>query len=399
VKLNPAGLNHDQAMQWLSSSPLMMPRVIRQPQNPLTVPFPFPFARRHLELWRVETRIGMLATPNYIMSLPDEGMANTSLLNRADLLPSVGHPGFSFRYFENRPESVRLAQLVGYVEYAMALAHFERLVELATPAEVRSLDDMIGQDDRFVMHSHLSAKYDGLDPRSTLQLPKRVPDPRAARANERRGLAWIMALARVELGAMHASETGESSNPYRRVEYADRFNTPELLPDPFGPFDRRPPTALEREAFLEILFDGGRQHYYESRTDYQIPNDVRQGGFAVLAGQARLRLLQLERKLRIAIEMLEAFRAYADGSLTPVQHVELNQWIGRLTVQEAQIRNLLFPVPVTLSGIGVAKPPDRAPRNPGPQNDAVPPKVAEPDKPDRPQRPPEKPKPFDALDD
>lgn len=391
VKLIPAGLSHDQAMEWLSNSPLTMPRAIRKPQNPQTVPTPFPLARRHLEVWQWETRVGLPLGPHSIVARPDESMANTTLLNGSGLASSISQPGFSLRYFERRPEDIRLAQLVGYVEYATALAHFERLVELATPAELRSLDDLIGQDDRFVVHSNLSAKFDNLDPVSSLRLPHRVPDPRAAHANERLGLPWVMALARVELGAMRAGHTGESSNPYRRVDYAERFNNPELLADPLGPFDRWPPTAFEREAFLEILFDGARQHYYESRTDYQIQigNGVGLVGFR----HAPIQVLQLERKLRIAIEMIEAFRAYAIGSLTPAQQVELNRWESRLTMQEGQIRNIIFPLPVSLGGIGVQRKPDRAPPKAGPQNDAVPPKVAEPGNPDRPQRPPEKPKP------
>jgi hypothetical protein len=382
VKLVPSGLGHDQAMQWLGTSPLMMPRVIRKPQNPLTVPAAFPIARRHLEVWRAESRISVQVGPQFIIARPDESMANTALLAGSEPLLSFGQVGYSFRYLENRPEEMHLAQLVGFVEYAMALAHFERLVELATPAELRTFDDLVGQDDRFVVHSHLSAKFDGLDAASSLRLPRQIPDPRAAHANERRGLAWLMALARVELGAMRASQSVQPGNPYVGVDSPQRFRPSEIFGDPYSSFDRWPPTAFDRAAFVEIVFDGGRQHYYESRTEYQISMAAVP---ELLSPQARIRLLQLERKLHIGIELLEAFRNYSAGTLTAAQQMELNRWLSRLATQDVQIRMLLYPPPPIVGEFGVQRQPGTA-AQPDQRHDAAEPRVADPGKGVRPQR-------------
>ncbi len=351
AKVVPAGLNYEQSLQWLANSPLLMPQVIRKPQNPLTVPNPFPIARRHLEWWRFETRVELTVPVRLPIAAPGESMAHTALLANHAPPKFSGSWVFRKQLLEGKPEDIRLGQLVGYIEYANALYHFERLIELATPAELRTIDDIIGQDDRFVVHSNLSSQFDNLDPASTLQLPRPMRDPRAAQPNERRGLQWIMALARVELGAMRAGHTGELANPIRRLEYAKRYGTEGPVWGYHGPFDRWPPRVPERDAFLEILFDGARQHYYESRTEYQIAARTR--AETEVFGAGRLRLFQLERKLRIAIEMLEAFRNLSFASLSPAQHAELERWLNQLTLEEGLIRGRLFPPPHLIKTVRV----------------------------------------------
>ena len=344
AKLAPGGVTGDKAVQALINSPLFMPQNIRKPQNPLNAPAAFPIARRHLEWWRLETRVALPVREQSFLVRPSYSMANTSLVGGADtkLWGTPGRQGFQI--LETRPEAIRLAQLVGYVEYATALAHFERLVAACTPAEQRALEDMLGQDDRLVVHSNLSAKYDQLDPLSTLRLTNRPADPRATSANERRGLTWMMALARVEFGAMRAGHTGDSASPARRFDYARSSGSPDSLANNRSPFAALPPTKFDRDAFLEVLFDGMRQHFYEQRTEFQIPP-----GGAILGvglfGPARIRLLQLERKLNVATEMLDAFHQLAGGSLNPAQQAELRQWDAFIQSQLQTIHATLNPPP------------------------------------------------------
>ncbi len=61
---------------------------------------------------------------------------------------------------------------------------------------------------------------------------------------ERRGLGWVMALARVELGAMLAGFTEWDK-----------------------PFERLPPTAYELPMYKEIMLDSLRTHYAALRND------------------------------------------------------------------------------------------------------------------------------------
>ncbi len=209
---------------------------------------------------------------------------------------------------------------------------------------------MLRDDDRFVIYSDLSRVYDHLDPQSSLQLAGRQPaDPRIKSPHERRGLAWVMALARVELGAMRAAQTYETRSAARLEEYR-RYGPRVAGRDGLGPFDKWPPTEIERDAFVELLLDGARQHYYELRTKYPPPPPVSTG--LALPGQdshgltTRERsILQQERKLRVTIEMIEALRSYAAGSLTPVQNAELARWLQELGQRYHYVCALLRPTP------------------------------------------------------
>lgn len=337
----------EQALVGLLYYPLYMPNPIPKPLEPVANPVGCNYPRRHLAWWQIETRLGATDTPSVVQNRAARlitGTPNlpTQVIGRGEVLALMvpdapGAVRLPWRGVELVPEDFRLGWIVGYLEYLAALYHFEQLLAVATPAEQQAIDKMIGDDDRFVIYSNLSRKYDNVDPNTTLRLASPTNDPRAEEPYERRGLAWVMALARVEVGAMRAGQTGESLSEVRRADYALRTGKPELLTDFAGPFEKFPPTALERSAFLDILWDGAREHYYQFR---EVPAEGRQ---VIRRWPTRRELMQLERKLALAIEMVASFKHYAGGMLVPAQHAELSNWISELSMKYLVVRRALEP--------------------------------------------------------
>jgi hypothetical protein len=253
---------------------LLMPTVIRKPENPATVPAPFPIPRRHQESWRY--------------------------------------------FFEP-------TELVGFAEYSRALNYLDRLLQITSLAEQRVLDDMIAADDRFVVHSSLSSRFDALEPASPLRLANRQPHPKAERSNERRGLGWLMAHARVELEAMRMLGGGTISTSWNTF-----------------------PAKFEEDAFLELLLDSARQHYYEIVADptlaiRMVDNTANRQVNPTVTGRPQdfLLLRQLDQKLTLTIGLLRSFQFAAATKLTAAQQQEIDRWVSRLTTQQETQREFL----------------------------------------------------------
>jgi hypothetical protein len=256
----------DRASQSARMAPVLMPAILRKPEDPQTVAIPYPVARRHHEWWR--------------------------------------YP-------------VDASQLIGYAEYTAALGHFEQLIQSTSPAERRVLEEMIGDDDRFVVHSALSSRFDALEPASTLRIARRPPHPKAARPHERRGLSWAMAHARIELEAMRTIE-----------EPGGAVLSVSALPTPF-----------EEDAYLELLLDSVREHYFECLTENLLR--VNLASTRLLEPQALPRLAELDQKLTLALSLTRSLRMQVAGRLTLTQENELDQWVSRLLLQQALARKLL----------------------------------------------------------
>jgi hypothetical protein len=335
-----SGARNDRLIAALRDYPLLMPRRFEKLKDPAANLGSYPIPYRHLEWWQLESRtvaVPVFRPTNVDVTIirPSDGGRPFRIQTETAVPITVGN---------SMSESLRLAQLVGYLEYQVALYHFDRLLSVTTPAEQRALEDMAGEDDRLVVYSNLSRKYDALEPASTLCLATRSQHPKASAPFEQRGLSWMIALARAELGTMRAAQTGESSSAHRRSDNVQQHGKPELLVDEAGPFDRWPTTSLDRDAFLEILWDGARYHYYEARTEYALQVDA-QGATTtqVTSPQVYYQLLQLDRKLTVAIEMAEALRRCAAGALSPAQQEELRQWISWLDQQKGLIGGALKP--------------------------------------------------------
>jgi len=128
--------------------------------------------------------------------------------------------------------------MVGSYEYDQALNHFDQLLQIANSEELAAIDEIVKQHDQYAVYTNLSRKVEKGE--SSLAEPKKAKDDQF----ERRGLAWVIALARIEMGAMLAT-------------FSD-------LPTPFAAVS---PGLYELPAYLELLLDGARTHYWALFSD------------------------------------------------------------------------------------------------------------------------------------
>jgi hypothetical protein len=190
-------------------------------------------------------------------------------------------------------------RLVGFLEYARALSLFDRLLDTATPAEVDVMDSLVRQREEFAVYTNLSRPMESG--------PSSLSEPKAqdVNAGPKRGLAWIIALARVELGAMSAGFTDQ--------------------PDPFS---ATRPSRLELSAYNEILTDGMRSHYWSLRSDSLARS---------LAFQTEPQAIAYARRVTMAVEFLRAARRFNEDRLTLEQRLELDYWERELVQVQRDI--------------------------------------------------------------
>lgn len=135
--------------------------------------------------------------------------------------------------FVTRQRNENAYRLVGFSEYATALNMFTKLVSISNDQELREMDDMIKDHPSLAVFTNLSRGI--TPPTSTILEPPKDQEDRFAK----QGLAWMMALARVEYGAMVSGFT-DLDNHFHLETLGEK----------------------EKEAFTEILLDGVRMHYF-----------------------------------------------------------------------------------------------------------------------------------------
>jgi hypothetical protein len=186
-------------------------------------------------------------------------------------------------------DSREVLRVVGFYEYAMALQQLEKLAALVKDEELKAFDELIKERDELAVFTNVSRQVP--HPRSSLdEAPLQQGD-----TFERRGFAWVTALARVELGAMLATHT-EAQQPFVSVAGAG--------------FDRR--------EFTELLQDGMRSHYWALANDRNIKN--------VLRKRPDETTLNYIRRLVMAQAFLQAAVQIAASSYGQVQLAELKSW-------------------------------------------------------------------------
>jgi hypothetical protein len=179
-------------------------------------------------------------------------------------------------------------RLVGFIEYGIAINHLDEFVESASSAELEIADAIVRRRPQFDVRINLSRHLAG---QSLFNRP-----PERSDHWTRRGLAWVMALARVELGAMLA---GFSSVP--------------------RPFHMASPTMFETEAYREILTDGLRVHYWSLKRDPAIGDYAR-------TGVPEQHIITYGRRAGVARRFLEASGEFSRRQLSAGQQAELNAW-------------------------------------------------------------------------
>ncbi|MSR59212.1 MAG: hypothetical protein EXS05_16475 [Planctomycetaceae bacterium] len=192
-------------------------------------------------------------------------------------------------------------RIVGFVEYAEALQHLDKFVEEATPAEFVVAEEVIRSQEAFGIQANLSRR---LEQGSTLS--ERIDNPKDD--YNRHGLEWMLALARVELGAMLAGFTSHAE-PFLSLAPTIYRQEP-IKTRPFG-------TA----AFEEMLLDGLRTHYWSIVREDVIQNDFR-------TGVPESHLLTYGRRAIVARQFVRAVVKFKGGDemLPAAQRKELEMW-------------------------------------------------------------------------
>ena len=155
--------------------PLLMPNPIPRPPDPLKNPLKVPIPRRHMEYWQSDSILESTVPAGYVANQADPNVPQ-AILRPAQVRQLVAA-------LDCNSTGVRL---VGFLEYQMALRHFEMLLGMTTGGERQAIDEMGAQDDRFAVHSALSRQYDDFARSSVLPLRlAKTEDPRAQGEYER----------------------------------------------------------------------------------------------------------------------------------------------------------------------------------------------------------------------
>ena len=187
------------------------------------------------------------------------------------------------------PNDSRMAnRIVGFLEYRMALANFEALLSMVDEYELKAIDELVSEKEEFAVYTNLSR---------LLELrPSSLSEHRASENDnfKRRGFAWVIALARVEVGAIMASHTN--------------------VPRPFAIVG---PGRYEAGAYLELILDGARTHYAALARD---PNLRRMKRISPRNTQ----VLAYSRRMVLALSMLRNAMQAGSGHYNVQQVAELN---------------------------------------------------------------------------
>lgn len=189
------------------------------------------------------------------------------------------------------PTDARQARrIVGYLEYGMALGYLDELLRSLTPDERTAIDEFVAEHESFTVYTNLSRRTQ-TRPSTLTERPSSAEDSFA-----RKGLAWVMALARVESGAILSTFT-TTPNPFTVVN----------------------PTAFEMNAYRELLMDGARMHYWSLYIDPALKKVTRTSPENPI-------VLSYSRRLGLAKAMLRAAAKSGVGHLHAQQYRELATW-------------------------------------------------------------------------
>ncbi len=180
----------------------------------------------------------------------------------------------------------------------MALGRFEALLKSATPAELAAMDKLVQSQDAFSIYVNLSRKFPQTATTRFVVLPREADDRFL-----RRGLPWVIALARVELGAMLSG-------------FSKRMDG----------FQRVGPSSYDAKAYEALLIDSMHLHLWGLQADPL--SNARHLRKAAL-GNEPLALLY-ERRIRLALKFLYAVREWTGSRMAPAQRDELKQYEEKL---------------------------------------------------------------------
>ncbi|HAY81884.1 MAG TPA: hypothetical protein DCY79_18940 [Planctomycetaceae bacterium] len=148
---------------------------------------------------------------------------------------------------------------------------------------------MLRERDEFVVYTNLSQR---VEPKPSAVSEPRIGDDDFAR----RGLKWVTALARVELGSMLAAFT--------RVR---------------RPYQATHPTKLDQAEFAKLLMDGVRTHYWALSQDPALREVAK-------ASPRNPEVLSYHRRMTMVQAMVRALLQMYGSEMTHEQRALLSQW-------------------------------------------------------------------------
>jgi len=183
-------------------------------------------------------------------------------------------------------------RLVGYLEYGRSLSLLDELLNSVSAEELKVIEELVAERPEFAVYSNLSRL---LEPQ-----PGALSEPYAAAAvagnYRQQGLAWIAALARVELAAMSAG-----------FDVDDR------------PFKTFAPSRYEASQYALMLMDALRTHYWALQLDLTV-RGIRNADLNDVQGLAYFR------RVAVAIEMADALEELGKGRYAADQLEQLESW-------------------------------------------------------------------------
>ncbi|MDE0816440.1 MAG: hypothetical protein OSA92_02195 [Pirellulaceae bacterium] len=210
------------------------------------------------------------------------------------------------------PDPSDAYQIVGYQEYANALNHLVPLVQNANAEQLEAYNEIVSELDEFSVYVNLSRRFSRLAGTPLAQRYKQSQlheFPQGPTDDfRRRGIGWVLALARLEHGAVE-------------VGYQDSAN----------PFSLNNLTAIERMPFAELLLDGVRSHYW-TMSSQPVTYQLIKGQVTKVSDRTAL---AHGRRAVMVQQMLEVLDKVAGNTFKPAQRNELQSWHRELsTVRE-----------------------------------------------------------------
>lgn len=153
-------------------------------------------------------------------------------------------------------------RVVGFLEYGSALRYFDELLRTSSADELQAMDEIVAARPEFAVHGNIARRVRRA-PSSLAEVEHSASDK-----FEHRGLPWVIALARVEMGGMLGTFVSHQT-----------------------PFEAVGPSKYEMQAYQSLLRDGAQTHYWALFNDPQTRRVVnRTPGPAMLAYLRRLSL-------------------------------------------------------------------------------------------------------------
>ena len=222
---------------------------------------------------------------------------------------------------DNRQDAVRL---VGFSEYARSLERFDQLARKTSDDEWAMMDELVQDNPQFTIYIKLYSRLRTAE--QSAFVSQRKSD------TERKGLDWLIALARLEYGAIIAGFTGPEVG----------FTSP--------PLDA--PDAL---AFQELLIESALMHSWSLQDDLTARMKPNQTRGADAPSQSRSsegsgprsitpqHVLAYERRVSLTWKMLQAvIQNDTDRGMTDEQHEEILALATGINALRPSIRNNLL---------------------------------------------------------